>query len=113
MGITAVSSADVGVAINTYLPRWAADWVYQRCALVQGQRVEVQRVRRQHDSRTNNIEVLIKEYAQGATFEATALRWQAGMVHDKMLSAVQRGDLARVPSLKVIRRVIYKLAAGE
>lgn len=113
MKTTITSSDDVGTAINTYLPPWARDWIYGYYDATIGQQREGARVAHQHQARTDNLAELIGEY-YSATVAAAPVRAQTGMLRRRLEAAYERGDIDRVPSVKVIRRYVrWKVQEGS
>lgn len=111
-----LDTQDVMTAVRSYLPKWAAEAVLaQMKDAEQLKKLALyhERVKRQHQARTDGLEALIAGYCTGRTYESLAVCHRAQWVRDRLLAAVQRGDIEHCPSLKVIRRVVYGLAKAQ
>jgi hypothetical protein len=104
-----VTYSDVETAIRSYMPSWAQEWLFNH---LDEHAVYSGIVARRAASKTANAEAVVEQcyLAHQRLLEALPVRQRSRALRVKLAAAVERGDLARVPTLRLCQRVVHRIA---
>lgn len=115
MNSTEISSSEVWIAYQTYLPRWARDWTLERLLAADKALADAQAYQAWcaslRPTRTRQIEATIIDYyhRHQLALEAVPLCHRTQMLLTRLQRAYRHGEISSVPSIKIIRCVVHKL----